>query len=565
MNVLLFQFGDVFAKRIVANVLQGLESLQHVYAVTAMPTMPPGQSLPPQVQLTEIHPNNLIYGHYKGINWQEVPPLDPETLQAFAHLEHQFTTVANRYNDARQFVPPAQRPKGLTRWQWQWARHTGSRWLQTSLPYETRRHLYYQCLRYWLHHLKQWQISVVVSQFEPHGLYDYLPTQVARHLGIPVVSSWFTHIAQHVTYYTDYTQSNAHLPKVYQQVQQQYSPDSIPLNEYFESQWQKLTAQSQAQQMPYYMYEQAMQELQKKVNNIEQANRKASGAGARSSGARSGARSGPKAMLKRSLKTAARLTGLKAWWHKNSDQQRLHRYYESLCQDPNFEQPYIYVPLHFQPEATSMPLGGIYFDQHLMVQQLSYHLPQGWKLYVKEHPYPSNRYYRSQEYYRRLKEIPHVQLISKSINTYELLEHSRATASLTGLAGWEGLFKGKPYLLFGYHSSQYGPGVLPVRSSAQMQQAMQKLQQGYTPNLTQLRYFMRALQETALHASSDKYDYIQMNITEEELAQRAASGYLGVLKALGFAMQTNTTNPPPTVASMTTDPTTGPNTQITDS
>ena len=65
--------------------------------------------------------------------------------------------------------------------------------------------------------------------------------------------------------------------------------------------------------------------------------------------------------------------------------RRLKKTYDRLCSDPDLSQPYIYVALHYQPEQTTSPSGGVYVHQDLMVGLLASHLPSGWKIYVKEH------------------------------------------------------------------------------------------------------------------------------------------------------------------------------------
>ena len=49
-------------------------------------------------------------------------------------------------------------------------------------------------------------------------------------------------------------------------------------------------------------------------------------------------------------------------------------------------QPFVYVPLHLQPERSTNPLGGVFDEQYLMVGMISSELPSGWRIYVKEHP-----------------------------------------------------------------------------------------------------------------------------------------------------------------------------------
>ena len=68
--------------------------------------------------------------------------------------------------------------------------------------------------------------------------------------------------------------------------------------------------------------------------------------------------------------------------------RKLLRYYESLTSPIEVDKPYILVSLHRQPEASNSPTGGTFVHQLLKVDILSRALPEGWNVYVKEHPLP---------------------------------------------------------------------------------------------------------------------------------------------------------------------------------
>jgi hypothetical protein len=42
---------------------------------------------------------------------------------------------------------------------------------------------------------------------------------------------------------------------------------------------------------------------------------------------------------------------------------------------PTAETPYVYLPLHLQPEATTSPMGGVFTDQYLALETLVRALP----------------------------------------------------------------------------------------------------------------------------------------------------------------------------------------------
>jgi hypothetical protein len=163
---------------------------------------------------------------------------------------------------------------------------------------------------------------------------------------------------------------------------------------------------------------------------------------------------------------------------------------------------YIYVPLHFQPECTTSPLGGAYVDQILMVKLLHSCLGKDLLLYVKEHPVQRS-WGRSIEFYRELAALPQVRLVDKASSSFDLIKNATAIATITGTAGWEALFYEKPVLMFGDFFYKYSPGVLAVKTLSDCQNALQKIAAGFKPKKEEQKVFLRALQEVAVRGYCD--------------------------------------------------------------
>lgn len=136
-------------------------------------------------------------------------------------------------------------------------------------------------------------------------------------------------------------------------------------------------------------------------------------------------------------------------------------YYNGLSSLPDYENDkYVVFFLHLQPEATTLPKGGVFCSQELMIQCLATALEKfGIKLYVKEHFVQP---YRNKSFYDDLAEIRNVKLIRTEIDSKDLIKHSLATASCNGTVLLESMFNGIPTFIFGDTPFRNGPGVFYV-------------------------------------------------------------------------------------------------------
>jgi hypothetical protein len=109
---------------------------------------------------------------------------------------------------------------------------------------------------------------------------------------------------------------------------------------------------------------------------------------------------------------------------------------------------FLLYPLHLQPEATTLVLAPYYLNQLALIEDLAKSLPAGYRLYVKEHVISRGRWPLS--FYRALRAIPGVRLISPSEHSISLLRRAAAVVVITGTMGWEALMLEKPVITFGH-------------------------------------------------------------------------------------------------------------------
>lgn len=125
-----------------------------------------------------------------------------------------------------------------------------------------------------------------------------------------------------------------------------------------------------------------------------------------------------------------------------------HRLRRSLGNREDSNRPFVYFPLHLQPELTTSVLGGVFTDQVLAVEWLREVIPQDMSIVVKENPRQTEMH-RGRLFFDRLNRIPAVTMVDAGTPTRDLIARCEAIATVSGTAGWEGLLAGKPVLLFG--------------------------------------------------------------------------------------------------------------------
>ena len=116
--------------------------------------------------------------------------------------------------------------------------------------------------------------------------------------------------------------------------------------------------------------------------------------------------------------------------------------------------PYVYLPLHYEPEKTSLPDGGAHHDQFALIATLRAWLPPGMAIAVKEHPSQTMRTLRGHlgrtpAFYRLAAGIEGVTLVRPDTPSRTLIEGSTFVASLTGSAALEAAILGRRALTFG--------------------------------------------------------------------------------------------------------------------
>lgn len=130
------------------------------------------------------------------------------------------------------------------------------------------------------------------------------------------------------------------------------------------------------------------------------------------------------------------------------------------------EDSFGYFALHYQPEATAVPLGLEDAFQGEAVRKSRELLPSHIPLLVKEHPSQINWEFagfrgRAASFYSFVNSLPNTKMVSARTPNSHLMQGARVIFTLTGTIGLEAAIKGVPVVYFGLPWWEGLPGTRP--------------------------------------------------------------------------------------------------------
>lgn len=178
---------------------------------------------------------------------------------------------------------------------------------------------------------------------------------------------------------------------------------------------------------------------------------------------------------------------------------RMTRFYEQ----PRPGERYVLYPLQISPEAGVMVLAPFLTDQIALIESVARSLPIDHRLYVKEHII--DWFSRPFSFYRELRRIPNVRLISPFVSAHSLIRHASAVTSTTSTMGLEALFFGKPVVMFGRVFHNAYPQVRRVRAVEDLPGILHELLTAYEPDHDLFLEFLAAILAGSYPGQLDPY------------------------------------------------------------
>lgn len=365
------------------------------------------------------------------------------------------------------------------------------------LPFEERKHLYFELLGYWSGVLKEFHPDVIIFPLTPSANYSYLIYELAKFLGIKTIMFSDTWISDRTLIHSDLWDAGPTIRRALQQnAGKKFSLEDLSAD--IKAYYLKQTDSNQDSARPWYF---------KKYRERYQ------GLG----------------LLRRKLKTLVRsifsgyFFSLIYRFLASRLGQNTWKEYRRLQIRPDFSKKLVFLPLQFQPERSTTPHGKIFSDQILMIQTVAAALPEGWQIYVKEHPTQWWRHgreyspFRYRGYHEKIASIPKVSLVPIEISSYDLIKNCQAVATVTGTPAWEAILRRKPAIMFGYYWYRDCPLVFKADDVASCRQAFARIEQGYAISEQDVINFLKCLDEATFHCYvDDPYNSVASGLSTNE-------------------------------------------------
>ncbi len=369
-----------------------------------------------------------------------------------------------------------------------------------------RKKIFYHLIRYWLRILTEHKPDYIVFTDTPHVGFDTVLFHLAQVRGIPTLSVAKPHIRDRMLLINEYHQ---HLPKVPanafpgKTLTQLRATIGKPLIDdvFAQNTWLKKLDQA-------YKTALATPVTKKQYARFMRAVRSPGSIFPYVRSLFSPSRYGGFNYNDGQIQLVEKLCSL---LHRYEN-HRLLRYYESRTVPlETITQPYIYYPLHFQPERSTTPEGGVYADQLLVIENLSAGMPEGWLIVIKEHPRQFGKFdfqkhgYRSIDFYNTLRENPRVVFVPIKTAQETLIERAEMTATVTGTGGWESLRAQKAALVFGITWYDACQSCYRVRSARECARAIQTAKKKSPEQVTlELHQFLAYYRERFIIGSNSR-------------------------------------------------------------
>lgn len=375
------------------------------------------------------------------------------------------------------------------------------------VSYQARKKSFHRQFTFWLQFLRQRNIDFFLTGNIPHEMTDFVIGELCRVLGIRSLSFMQLGV-DGVVAVSHYTELGADAMRREAPLQQGAERQ---IEEEFRKRAKRAVAIEQ-QRAASYIYMNKSFWKRVKLDAWKRTGRRLKGK----------FEAGNLRLNRQSLRYAAYLAYDKPVRLRLRDKHSRNEYRDISESNPDLNLPFVYFALHFQPELTTVPMGGKMADQYLVAELLLAAFSPEVKIYIKEHP-NQNSLGRGPGYYDQFPSSDRLVFISQEVSTFSLQHGCLAVATLTGTVGFEALWFSKPVLMFGYGYYRDAPGVYFIDSVTSAQTAANELMSGNQgPGTKEMEDYMSALAKRVIPANVSQYRHVVsgMKLSSSENSNR---------------------------------------------
>ena len=226
-------------------------------------------------------------------------------------------------------------------------------------------------------------------------------------------------------------------------------------------------------------------------------------------------------------------------WKDKRSVRKMFRYYNNNVSQVDYNRKYVFFAMHFQPERTTLPLGGAFNEQYNAINLLSKSVPTDWVIYVKEHPRQftqrrlilKHKHFRSVCDYKKILSLKNVVLISAFEDVDRLIKHAQFSATISGAVGWQSLLQNKPCVLFG--NPWYSPceSCFVVKSIEEYERCIQLIENKTAEDVQKDLYRFISFYQKDLIVSSNSNDYaVASDLKYDDLVNNLADKVIQLIE-----------------------------------
>jgi len=189
------------------------------------------------------------------------------------------------------------------------------------------------------------------------------------------------------------------------------------------------------------------------------------------------------------------------------------------------DEKFLYFPLALNPERGVEIVAPYYDTQDEVITNIAKALPIGYKLYVKEHPHMRFRHWKSISFYKKILDLPNVELFDPYANPKNLLRNCKMVITISGSGGLEAALHKKPSIVFADVSYSSLPSVHRLTSLEELPKAIKESLKKEV-KMSDVNEFMNTL-----HRNSFRFDVFGFNF---KVAKKFLNG--GFMVSHGVSM-----------------------------